>query len=280
MTVPDSITLADEHGPIGGKVNLIDATIAIAVIGIALTAYGGYRLFRTPIPKLIAMSPALVYQRENVYLTVRGENLRPSMRITFDDAHGVSSVIIWNNGQLVTARSYVRGNTTFATFELPELMAGTYDVALWNGQHEVARLRNALTVLPLAPALTVEIDVRGQFVRLSSRQTQQLRAGTQFRSEVPPAATILDVGVPVRSTMQVRVGSTTVTMPIDDHVDVPAILRIKCFTVVNADGSPGCSVAGRTQRADVAPGSSVFFKSPDGLITFHISDVLAPKAAH
>jgi uncharacterized protein DUF4330/IPT/TIG domain-containing protein len=268
--------LIDDHGRIGGKVNLIDAIIASAVIGAALTAYGGYLLFRPRTPKLFTITPAVVYQGQGVDVTITGENLRPYLRVTFNSAL-TRYVVVWNDGQLVTARTYVRGNTTFATFALPDLTAGTYDVGLWNARQEVARLPKALTVLPLAPALTLELDVRGAFTRLSSGQTKQLRAGAQFRSADAPMATLLAVGAPSPSTMQMHVGSTTITVPVSGHVDVPATLRVECFTVQNGDGSLRCAVPGPIQQADVAPGSSFSLNGPDGWITFHISDVLPPK---
>src|SRR5579864_1037597 len=229
--------LLGARGRIGGKPNLIDAMIGGAAIGLALTAYGGYVLFRTPAPELFSVSPALIYQRQDVKVTVTGKNLRPYMRITFKNAQTRSDIVLWDSQDLVTARTYVLGNTTFATLEMPDLAAGTYDVELWNGQQEEARLPRALTVLPLAPTPILEVDVKGAFTRLVSAQLKGLRAGAQFPPGGSPAATVVSIGDPETSTMQVRTGAATMTVPIDAHFELPARLRLRCFTLPNIDGS-------------------------------------------
>jgi hypothetical protein len=271
------VALIDKRGRIAGRVNLIDAIIVSAVIGLGLTAYGGYRLFRTTRPKLFTISPTVIAQGENVHLIITGENLRPNMRITFNNAEAESGAVLWDPRQLVTARSYVRGSSNFATFELPELRGGTYDVVLWNAGREVARLSRVLRVLPLAPPLIIEMEVTGVFPRLPHGETSQLKAGAQFSASGSPTVTVLNAGVPTTSTMQIRAGSMTATVPIQGHVDLPASLRLTCFTVSNPDGSVRCAVPGPVQQADVVPGSSFLLKSSDAWIAFYIAEVGSPR---
>jgi hypothetical protein len=273
------VRLVDDRGRILGLVNLIDVIIAGAAVGLIAVAYSAYLLFRTPDPRLFTITPTLIYQRQDVLVTITGKNLRPFLRVTFDNAVARSEVLLFNPRDLVTARTYVRGSTTSATFELPELMAGTYDVVLWKARQEISRLSGALTVLPLAPALIIELRVRGAFTRVPSGQTNLLKAGAQFSTAGAPTATILDAGVPAPSMMRVRAGSTTMVLPIDGRVDVPATLRVKCFTVSNPDGTLRCAIAGPVQQADITPGSVLLLNGADGWISFRISDVLAPASS-
>src|SRR5438105_11291296 len=107
------MALVDDRGRIGGQVNLIDAVIAVVVLGLIPVAFGAYLLFRTPQPKLLAVGPKQLYQGSNLRVRIDGENLRPFMRITFNGIQG---------------KSFLIGNTNYALVELPDLDAGTYDV--------------------------------------------------------------------------------------------------------------------------------------------------------
>ena len=71
------MALVDERGRIGGKVNLIDAVIAVVVLGLIPVAFGAFLLFRTPMPKLLAVGPNSLYQGGNLRVRIDGENLRP-----------------------------------------------------------------------------------------------------------------------------------------------------------------------------------------------------------
>src|ERR1044071_1269198 len=104
------MAVVDERGRLGGKVNLIDAVIAVVILGLIPLAFGAYLLFRAPTPKLLSITPSTLYQGQNLRVTITGENLRPYLRVTFDGIQGLSFLI---------------GNTTFALVDLPDLKAGT-----------------------------------------------------------------------------------------------------------------------------------------------------------
>src|SRR4051812_567244 len=257
------MALVDERGRIGGKVNLLDAVIAVIVLGLIPVAFGAYLLFRTPPPKLISVSPATLYQGNNLRVTINGENLRPFLRITFDGTQG---------------QSFLIGNTKYAVVELPDLPAGTYDVVLWDYRQEMGRLPKALTILPLTPTPSVEMQVKGSFKGLPAERMKTLKAGDQFPPTGTPVATVLSVGTPAASEMQIRAGGAMLTVPLAGQTDLSAVLRVKCFTVANVDGSVRCAVAGPVQQADVAPGSILPLAGPDGTMSFQISEVLPVSA--
>src|SRR5215813_5775704 len=122
------MAVVDDRGRIGGKVNLIDAVIAVVVVGLIPVAFGAYLLFRTPEPKLLAVTPSTVNQGKNLRVTITGQNLRPYMRVTFNTIQG---------------QSFLIGNTTFADVELPDLSPGVYDVSLWDYRQLLSSLPKA-----------------------------------------------------------------------------------------------------------------------------------------
>jgi len=258
------MALVDERGRVGGKVNLIDAVIAVIVLLLIPLAFGAYLLFRTPPPRLISVAPATLYQGSNLRVTINGENLRPFLRVTFNGTQG---------------QSFLIGNTKYAIVELPELPAGSYDVVLWDYRQEMGRLPKALTILPLAPTPTLEMQVKGSFKDLPVARMKALKVGDQFPSTGTPMATVVSIGTPAASEMQIRAGTSTLTVPLAGKTDLPAVLRVRCFTIANPDGSVRCAVSGPVQQADVAAGSILSLAGPDGTVAFQISEVL-PQVSH
>ncbi|HUK35191.1 MAG TPA: DUF4330 family protein [Vicinamibacterales bacterium] len=256
------MAVVDDRGRIGGKVNLIDAVVAVVILGLIPVAFGAYLLFRTPAPRLLAVSPSTVHEGINLRVTITGENLRPFMRVSFNGIQG---------------QSFLIGNTTFALVDLPELKPGNYDVGLWDYRQLLSTLPKALTILPLAPTPTMEMLVNGSFKGLSADRMNALKAGESF----PPggaAATVVSIGQSVPSALQVRAGASLLTVPISGKTDLKAQLRVQCFAVSNPDGSVRCAVAGPVQQVDVVPGSILPLAGPDGWLSFQISEVLPPTS--
>ena len=259
------MAVVDDRGRIGGTVNLIDAVIAVVVLGLIPVAFGAYLLFRTPPPKLLAVSPATLNQGGNLRVTITGQNLRPFMRVTFDTIQG---------------QSFLIGNTTFAIVELPDLKPGTYDVKLWDYRQELASLPKALTILPLAPTPTMAMQVKGTFKGLSSDRMNAIKVGDKFPPNGDAVATVVSVGTARPSAMQVRAGEAMLTVPIGGQTDLQAELRVQCFAVSNPDGTVRCAVSGPVQQLDVAPGSILQLSGTNGWLPFQISEVVSPAAAH
>jgi len=119
------MALVDDRGRIAGRVNLIDALAAIAIVLVIPLSYGAYLLFRTPPAKLAGVAPTTLYQGPNLRVGINGRNLRPFMRVTFNDVQG---------------RTFMIASTTNAAIDLPDLPPGTYDVVLYDHMEEVDRL--------------------------------------------------------------------------------------------------------------------------------------------
>src|SRR5262249_17938582 len=170
----------------------IDAFVAVVILVLLPVAYGGYLLFRTPTPKLTGIEPVKLYQGPNLKITITGTNLRPFLRVAFNT---------------IQARTFLIGSTTSAQIDLPDLQPGTYDVQLFDYMQEVDRLPKALTILPLAPVPTLEMEVTGNFVGLPAKVVPEFRPGLRF-SISPGAneAVIASVAGSSPATLRVRTG--------------------------------------------------------------------------
>jgi hypothetical protein len=248
------MAIVDDRGRVAGRVNLIDALIAVFLLVLIPVGYGAYLLFRTPAPKLVGIAPTSIYQGSSQRIGISGRNLRPFMRISFDTVQG---------------RTFLIGSTNFAAVDLPDLAPGTYDVVLFDYMQEVDRLKKALTILPLAPQPTVEMEVAGSFLYNGG---PPITVGEKFPPEGDAVAEVLAVGPPVEADMRIRTGDVTVGVALPGYKQVPATLRLKCYTSATTDGVIRCSVQGPAAPAIVAPDSNLTLKAPNGWINFQISE--------
>jgi hypothetical protein len=159
------MTIVDERGRLYGRVNLIDAAVAAIVLVLIPFAYGSYLLFRSPPAKVLGINPSRLYQGNDLKVEIQGQDLRPFMRVSFNDVQG---------------RTFLISSPQSAFVDLPALGAGVYDVVLYDYSQEVARLPKALTIMPLAPTPAVEMEVTGAFVGVTPEQLAELKQGLRF----------------------------------------------------------------------------------------------------
>jgi hypothetical protein len=247
--------IVDDRGRVAGRVNLIDALVAVFLLVLVPFGYGAYLLFRTPKPKLVGIAPTTVYQGPNLRIGISGLNLRPFMRVSFDTIQG---------------RTFLIGSTKFAAIDLPDLAPGTYDVVLYDYMQEVDRLPKALTVLPLAPQPEAEMEVAGSFVYVPG--TAPIAVGEKFPPKGEPIAEVISVGQPMAAEMRIRSGDVAVGVPLPGYREVPATLRVKCSVGANPDGTLHCSVQGPQALAIVAPDSNLTLPGPNGWVNFQIAE--------
>ena len=258
--------IVDDRGRVAGRVNLLDALVAVFLLVLVPLGYGAYLLFRTPRPKLLGIAPTSVYQGPGVRIGISGLNLRPFMRVSFDTIQG---------------RTFLIGSTKFAAIDLPDLPPGKYDVVLFDYMQEVDRLPKALTVLPLAPQPIVEMEVAGSF--LYTPGTSSFAVGMKFPPTGDPVAEVIAIGPPTPAEMRVRAGDVAVAVPMPGQLQVPATLRVKCSVSGTPDGTLHCNVPGPQALAVVAPDSNLTLAGPNGWVNFQISEAHAaanPAIAH
>ena len=253
------MSIVDERGRVAGRINLIDAIVAVAIVVLLPVAYGAYLLFRTPPATLRAVQPLHVYQGPNGRISIEGENLRPFMRVSFNTIQG---------------RTFMIGSTKSAQIDLPDLEPGTYDVVLFDYMREVSRLPKALTVLPLSPTPTLELQVSGSFKQINDNLANQLRVGTKFPAAGSDAVAEITAMAPRRpAQMRLKAGDATFNLPLAGVLELPATLRVKCFTQARSDGSIHCAVSGPQFAAAVQPDSYLTLPGPTGWVTFQIDEV-------
>jgi hypothetical protein len=155
------MSILDDRGRLLGRINLIDAVVVAIICWLIPMAYAAYLLFRTPPARITAIEPA----RSPLGLrqiTVRGENLRPYLKVTVG-SHDL---------QLLYE------NPSVGVVPLQTMEAGSYDVILYDEEQELQRLPGALVIeapkpLPRPGALVIEapsgeFTVSGAFAGLDA----------------------------------------------------------------------------------------------------------------
>ena len=247
-----AVTVMDERGRLAGRVNAVDAAAAVVLLVVMPLAFGAYLLFRTPAPTLQSATPATIVEGPGQRLEIDGANLRPFMHVTLDTT---------------PANSFVLGSTKYALVDLPALRPGVYDVVLYDYQREVARLPRALTVTPLAADIELELD--GVFKAPSDAARASLKPAAKLPASGPATAEVVSLQAPVAGEMRLRVGDEFVIVP-QSRLDVPATLRVGCYTIKGADGMPRCAVQSGDDRVVVAPGALLTWPGPEGPLLFQI----------
>jgi hypothetical protein len=254
------VRLLDDRGRVGGRFNVVDAIAAILLVILIPIAYGAYLLFRTPTPTLVSIVPAMLFEGSKQRVEIDGANLRPFMRVSFDTT---------------PARSFLLGSTKYALVDLPELKPGAYDVVLYDYMQEVARLPKALTIAPIAT--DVELEVVGAFKSPSDRLAANLKVGDRFPPGANAIAEVIAVGAPTSGDLRLRVGGETVRVASSQR-ELPATLRVKCYSVRAEDGTARCVVPTADERVAVAPDALLTLSTPQGSVLFQIASARAPKA--
>ena len=248
------MSFVDDRGRVFGRYNLVDVAIAFVLLGLIPLGYGAYALFRTPLPHLTAVEPATRQFEKEFRVVVKGENLRPYMRVSLNDMQG---------------RSFLFKSATSAEVVFGDIPPGTYDIVLYDNAQERSRLPKSFTLTPAAlpPA---QLDVAGFLTSLTPSQVQELKVGSRFSV----VAEVLALGKPAPDMARVVAGDKPVEIAIAKTQRLPALLRVNC-DVVSGPGGFGACVAGKFL------GPSVYLELPmdTGHVPFLITEVRAPEKA-
>jgi len=255
------MTVLDERGRLGGRLNIVDAAIAILLLVLIPVAYGAFLLFRTPAPTVVSIAPAALLEGSNQRIEIDGTNLRPFMRVSFNTT---------------PAKSFLIGSTKYALVDLPDLKPGAYDVVLYDHMREVARLPKAFTVKPFAT--DVQLEVAGAFKSLPDALAASLKAGDRFPAIGAAIAEVVSVGTPVQGELRLRIGDDTVRVASAGR-DLPATLRVQCHSVRGPAGSARCMVPGGDEPVAIAPDALLALPTPQGPILFQVATAHALATA-
>ena len=132
--------MLDDNGRVFGKLNLIDASVALFVVVLVPLAYLSWQLFRQPPPVIDSIVPEVVSPgKDATTVQLRGRYFRPALRA--------------NVGSVGT--EYLYESPERAELRVPEIGPGAYDLVLFDAFAEISRRPNALRVeWPLEDVVT------------------------------------------------------------------------------------------------------------------------------
>jgi hypothetical protein len=153
-------------------------------------------------------------------VTIRGNNLRPYMRVSFDSHQG---------------RSYLFGDTTKAVVRAADLPPGVYDVILYDNAQERARIPKAFEVVA-APRPETQLELIGSFTAISQPLAAQIKADLQIAG----LGTVTKVGKAQPSVTRTVAGpGELVNVTSGSALNIPAVILATC-ALVPRSGSATC----------------------------------------
>lgn len=177
--------LLDDRGRLFGKVNLIDAAVAVFVLLLIPLGYGAYVLFREPAPILTTVTPRSVKNVAGEVIVVEGQYLRPFLRASV----GPFQV------------EYLFATPDRAKLTLPEIPVGDYELILFDEAQEIARGGKITVTPPPVPTVTavaprIVRNVKGEMIEIEGRYLRPSfraflgRQRVEYVSERPDQATL------------------------------------------------------------------------------------------
>jgi hypothetical protein len=193
------------------------------VLGVLLLGYGAFTMFRSDAaPRITAISPTQVPEKNSGFLKITGEDFRPFLEASFKG---------------IPANFFVENPTT-ARVLVPRLAPGVYELSLLDKGRVVFHMPAALTVMGAEWRSPAEIDVQvlGTFTGMSAEEAGAVRAGLTLAPAAgsPAGAQVLAVLAPTPETRQVKVFERTdlsfgfITVPVPNQVKVRALVRLRC----------------------------------------------------
>lgn len=242
------MAIVDQQGRLFGRLNLLDAIVALLVLGLIPLSYGAYLLFRTPLPVLTGVTPAELTLAHTMRFSVQGRDLKPYMRISIGMTQG---------------QSFLFKDTTQAEIEVRGLPPGVYDVVLYDHAQERSRLPKALTIHPSALP-DAQVIVAGMFGNLKPEQVSSLAVGLV----IDGVGEVVAVGRAVPHMARIFSSPRYVEVPVPNALMVPVIMQMGCW-VRSAQGQPECVA----NSVGLHPLGLLFLPTPMGTLPFQVSQV-------
>jgi hypothetical protein len=249
------MAIVDQQGRLFGRFNVIDAVVAVFVVGLIPLLYAAAVLFRVPPPVLTGIQPAALQAGSGGRVTIKGENLRPYMRVSFGNNQGIN---------------FLFKSITEAEVDLNAMPPGVYDVVLYDVAQEQARLPQALTILP-PPLPATRVTLVGVFGNLDAERAKLLKPG----DVVEGVGTIRVVGTPMPSQMRVTSNGLIIEIAIDRAVMLPAEVEGSC-EMPPQSGMPYCLANGTSLQPTVV----LMGQHAAGKLPFQIDQLRGPGALH
>jgi hypothetical protein len=256
------MAMIDERETTRRRFNIVDIGVAILALILIPAAYGSYLLFRNPTPELVAVTPNRLYQGNQLKVTITGRDLRPFMRVSFNNVQG---------------RSFLIASPSSAQVDLPDLDPGVFDVVLYDYRQEVARLPKALTIMSRPAENVVTVEVEGIFTGLTDADAAAIKPGAKLPA-TGGGAEVVAVATMAPGALQIRFGDTLLRIPTDQRV-LPATLRVPCVTSAKPDGMLQCLSVATQVTTPVAPEAVVDYPGARGWVRYQIRSIHAAPAS-
>jgi hypothetical protein len=236
--------LVDDRGRLFGRVNLVDASVAVFVVVLLPIAYGTWLLFHPRKVEVTSVTRVALTKDEQrianplraaAKLKVKGRQFSPMLRA-------------WIGSE--PALGFMFEDPNSADVIAPPMPPGAYDLILYDGGQEVARVPRAYVVA--APENRGRVTAVGRFVGLDRSRAEQLKVGTPFPPAGEASARVTALGAVEGS------GGT---------VERAASVLVEC------DATPqpgGCGLAG----IPVAPASAIRLPGATDPMTFVVDELL------
>ena len=233
------MTIVDERGRLFGRFNLIDAGVVILVLVLVPLAYAAYLLFRPEPVKIASVEPSRIIVGQTPRIRLHGEHLRPYLRAQVGPAQPHNFLIESpNDGDFVLP---------------PDLPVGSHDLTLFDEVHEVAKLRNAITMTTPPPGPRVNLQLVGAFFGLDEAAARSITAGRKFPNDGSATIEVLDAGSlreDVRRVRSILGTEFIISVPVSGSWQVPATIRAVCLP---GGENQNCAVNGTI----ISPGVTV-----------------------
>lgn len=250
------MALSDSQGRVFGRMNVVDLLVGVAIVLAIPIGYAAYVLWRTPAPQLTQVMPHTLVQGPNLQVEIRGEGLRPYMRLSFGDHQGLAFYFV---------------SPTVAVVPTPPLAPGVYDLILYDYAREVARLAKALTVQPAPPPLSVTIAASGAFVEIPESTVPLITPGLALGPN-GAAGAVRSVAAPLPATARIESApGIAITLPVSRGIELPATIDLTCRLDVTTDGRQRCLIGDTVVTKDAIVTLPVF----SGL-RFRVDELRAP----
>lgn len=243
------MTLVDANGRILGRWNVVDVLVGVLLLFLIPLLYGGYVLFRPTTASLTSIEPRRISADEPVQFTIRGNGLRPYMRVSLSEHQG---------------QNFLFADVTKAAVDLPALPAGVYDLILYDQARELARLADAVEVVA-RPRPHTSLDVIGSFTAVATDAVPKIQPDLPIQD----VGHVVRVGAPEPSLTRTTVGGAAlINVPSASAMNVPAVIRANC-TLMMRGGIATCVANQSSLMRDTV----MTLTTPAGAFVFQIDQV-------
>lgn len=264
------MALIDDRGRLFGRVNLIDAAVALLALVAIVFVLLAYVLFRLPNPPVVtSVSPTRIPANEEHSLQLKGLNFIPYLRAYLGRTNQADFVKRPTEQEkqdeftLVNATrvQFLLETPTLAEIKVPPLGAGSYDLHFYDETGHVGEKIAAFVVEPQesgGPG-TGSLIVHGTFGGLAPPAANEVRVGDRVTTGDLTWGDVLSSDPPQPDVAPIAVLDRVVPTQVAGLLQVPARLRVRCRVVGNecrVEGTP--VVPGRTLRAVVGAHPTTF----------------------